>query len=156
SPFFTPLHACSPQRRWSVGDPIACVHFLKLFEEHEALLNFFEKFRELRTKDEQAESLELAEHAAMVMATLDESIRALEDMDAFFVLLHQAGAAHTKVPGFKTEFFWKIKNPFLEAVKVTLGDAYTDNMDSIYRITIDFVLSTLVEGFEKAESAANS
>ena len=43
--------------------------------------------------------------------------------------------------------FQKIKNPFLEAVKATLGDAYTNNMDNIYRLTIDFVISTVIEGF---------
>ncbi|KAF0297944.1 Neuroglobin [Amphibalanus amphitrite] len=130
---------------------------LRLFEEHAALINFFDKFRELKSRDEQAESLELAEHATAVMGIIDEGIRALEDMDAFFTLLHQTGARHTKIPGFQTEFFFKIRTPFLEAVKLTLGDAYTENMDNIYQLTIDLILKTLVEGFEKAEKeAANS
>ncbi|XP_037081167.1 neuroglobin-like [Pollicipes pollicipes] len=137
-------------------EPTGVYMFVKLFEDHAELINFFEKFRELRNRDAQAESLELAEHASIVMNSLDEGIKALEDMDYFFTLLHQIGGAHTKVPGFKKEFFWKIKNPFLEAVKVTLGDAYTDNMDNIYKLTIDFVISTVVEGFDRAERAQRS
>ena len=50
----------------------------------------------------------------------------------------------------------KIRAPFLESVKMTLGDAYTENMDNIYQLTIDLILKTLVEGFEKAESANSS
>lgn len=130
--------------------------FVKLFEEHASLLSFFDKFRELKSRDEQAGSLELAEHATVVMATLDEGIRALEDMDSFFTLLHQTGARHTKIPGFNPEFFYNIRAPFLESVKVTLGDAFTENMDNIYQLTIDLILKTLVEGFEQAESAAKS
>ena len=78
----------------------------RLFEDHAELINFFEKFRRLRSRDQQAESLELAEHASIVMNSLDEGIKALEDMDYFFSLLHQIGGAHTRVPGFKKEFFW--------------------------------------------------
>ncbi|KAF0301078.1 Neuroglobin [Amphibalanus amphitrite] len=134
-------------------EPTGIYMFVKLFEDHAELINFFEKFRQLRSRDAQAESLELAEHASIVMNSLDEGIKALEDMDYFFSLLHQIGGAHTRVPGFKKEFFWKIKNPFLEAVKATLGDAYTSNMDNIYRLTIDFIISTVIEGFDRAAKA---
>jgi len=128
--------------------------FVKLFEEHQELLGFFSKLKGLKEKDKeaQAESLELQEHATVVMNTLDEAIRALEDVDAFLVLLHHVGATHAKIPGYDKEFFWKIRGPFLEAVKVTLGDAYTENMDTIYKITIDFILQTLIDGFEKGSS----
>ena len=34
---------------------------------------------------------------------------------------------------------------------MTLGDRYTDNMDQIYRLTIKFVLETVVNGYEMAE-----
>lgn len=44
-------------------------------------------------------------------------------------------------------FLQKIKIPFLEAVKITLGDRYTDYMATVYTITIDFVLDSLVEGY---------
>lgn len=80
--------------------------FSRLFEEHAELLNLFEKFKELKTKEEQANSLELAEHASTVMNTLDEGIKGLDNLDAFFEYLHQVGASHRRIPGFKVEYFW--------------------------------------------------
>jgi hypothetical protein len=77
-----------------------------LFEQHQELLNLFEKFRELRTRDEQANSMELAEHANTVMATLDEGIKGLDNLDSFFDFLTQVGASHHRIPGFKPEYFW--------------------------------------------------
>lgn len=84
--------------------------FRRLFEDHAELLHLFEKFRELRTKEEQANSLELAEHASTVMNTLDEGIKGLDNLDAFFEYLHQVGASHRRIPGFKVEYFW-VRNP---------------------------------------------
>lgn len=66
----------------------------------------FSKFKELKTKEEQATSEELAEHANKVMETLDEGIRGLDDLDTFFEFLHQIGASHRRIPGFKKEYFW--------------------------------------------------
>lgn len=51
--------------------------------------------------------------------------------------------------------FQLIEKPFLEAVKLTLGDRYTDNIENIYNTTIHFILETLVEGFAMAETKAN-
>lgn len=48
------------------------LHFFRLFEDHAELISLFEKFRELKTKEQQARSEELAEHANKVMETLDE------------------------------------------------------------------------------------
>ncbi|XP_076042249.1 uncharacterized protein LOC143026130 [Oratosquilla oratoria] len=123
----------------------------RLFEEHSELLSLFDKFRELRTRDEQAESLELAEHATIVMNSIDEGIKAMENVDFFFDLLYQIGESHHKIPGFKKDYFWKIEHPFLEAVKLTLNDRYTENMDQIYRITIKFLIETVIKGYEQAE-----
>ncbi|XP_045103583.1 neuroglobin-like isoform X2 [Portunus trituberculatus] len=133
-------------------EPTGVNMFVKLFENHSELITLFTKFRQLRTRDEQAESLELAEHATMVMNSIDEGIKAMDNVDFFFGLLHQIGASHRKIPGFKKEYFWKIEHPFLEAVRLTLGDRYTDNMDNIYRITIKFLIETVVRGYELAES----
>lgn len=35
-------------------------------------------------------------------------------------------------------------------MKLTLGDRYTDNMDQIYKLTIKFVIETVVKGYEMA------
>lgn len=83
-------------------------HFVidRLFEEHKELLNLFTKFHKLTTRDEQASSEELAEHAVSVMTTLDESIRSLDNVDNFILYLHQVGQSHYKIPGFQKEYFW--------------------------------------------------
>ena len=45
----------------------------------------------------------------------------------------------------------KIRNPLLEAVKMTLGDRFTENIENIYKVSINLVIETLIEGYEKAE-----
>ena len=82
------------------------LYFDRLFEEHQELLNLFEKFRELKTRDQQANSMELQEHATTVMETLDEGIKGLDNLDSFFEFLSQVGASHHRIPGFKPEYFW--------------------------------------------------
>ena len=47
----------------------------------------------------------------------------------------------------------KIEKPFLSAVETTLGDRYTTNIENIYKVTIKFIIETLVTGFE---NSANS
>ncbi|CAG2164150.1 unnamed protein product, partial [Oppiella nova] len=124
--------------------------FVRLFEENRDLLNLFEKFQTLKTKESQMESMELAEHASLVMTSLDEAINSLENVDYFIEYLHSIGKLHHKVPGFHKEYFWKIESPFLEAVKETLDERYTENMETIYKIIIKFILQTLVEGYENS------
>ena len=80
--------------------------FSRLFEEHKEMLELFSKLKEFRTREDQANSLELAEHATKVMSTLDEGIKELDDMDTFFAYLTQVGQSHKKIPGFRSEFFW--------------------------------------------------
>lgn len=77
----------------------------RLFEEHAELLSMFTKFKELKTKEDQANSLELHEHATTVMKTLDEGIKGLDNLDAFFEYLHHVGASHRRIPGFKVDYF---------------------------------------------------
>ncbi|XP_063992952.1 neuroglobin-like [Diachasmimorpha longicaudata] len=137
-------------------EPTGVYMFVKLFEDNAELLNLFTKFRELKTKEEQTNSTALAEHAVKVMQTLDEGIKGLDDIDEFFAYLHQVGASHTKIPGFNKAFFWKIEAPFLEAVSRTLGDRYTDNVETIYKLTIKFIIETLIVGYDKAAGNTNS
>lgn len=135
-------------------EPTGVHMFIKLFEEHAELLKLFSKFQELKTKEQQATSEELAEHANNVMSTLDEGIRGLDDLDTFFEYIHQVGGSHTRIPGFKAEYFWRIEQPFLSAVQTTLGDRYTENVEGIYKQTIKFIIQTLVDGFEKSSSSS--
>ncbi|KAF9803705.1 hypothetical protein SFRURICE_012004, partial [Spodoptera frugiperda] len=106
------------------------------------------KFGELKTAEAQMSSEELAEHATKVMHTLDEGIKGLGDIDAFFAYIRHVGATHHQVPGFKAENFWKIEQPFLQAAKTTLADRYTPNIEEIYKKTIRFILENLVKGYE--------
>ncbi|XP_043494170.1 neuroglobin-like [Polistes fuscatus] len=126
--------------------------FIRLFEENADLLRLFTKFRDMRTKEQQSSSMELAEHAKTVMMTLDEGIKCLDDMDSFLTYLHEVGASHTKIPGFDREYFWKIEKPFLDAVERTLEERYSENVENIYKKTIKFIIETLIEGFDKAQS----
>lgn len=133
-------------------EPTGIYMFIRLFEENAELLNMFTKFRELKTKEQQSTSMELAEHAKTVMSTLDEGIKSLDDMDAFLTYLHEVGASHTKIPGFNRQYFWKIEKPFLDAVERTLEDRYSENVENIYKLTIKFIIETLIDGFDKAQS----
>ncbi|CAG0879564.1 unnamed protein product [Darwinula stevensoni] len=121
-----------------------------LFVDHCDLLNQFEKFQGLETQDEEAERMELADHARIVMTTLDTSIRSLDNLDEFFQYVYTVGEAHTRIPEFQKENFMKIKGPFLYAVRETLQERYTPNIEAVYRITLDFIIGTLVEGYENA------
>ncbi|RWS08260.1 Neuroglobin-like protein [Dinothrombium tinctorium] len=99
--------------------------------------------------------MELAQHASLVMSTLDEAINSLDNVDYFLDYLHSVGKMHLKVPGFKREYFWKIEKPFLLAVKETLEDRYTENMEVIYKITVKFILETLVAGYDSALASSD-
>jgi hypothetical protein len=100
------------------GENRECIHILyyyislclsllcRLFDENAEMLTLFTKFKDLKTRDQQATSTELAEHAVSVMTTLDESIRCLDNVDSFLLYLHQVGQRHVKIPGFHKEYFW--------------------------------------------------
>ncbi|XP_014225560.1 neuroglobin-like [Trichogramma pretiosum] len=131
-------------------EPTGIYMFIRLFEENEELLKMFDKLKHLKTREEQFDSPELAEHAQKVMNTLDEGIQGLDDLDVFLDFLHQIGASHSKIPGFQSDFFWKIQSPFLAAMQMTLHDRYTDNVENIYKLTIQFIIQTLIDGYNEA------
>ncbi|XP_015926789.1 cytoglobin-1 [Parasteatoda tepidariorum] len=136
-------------------DTTGVAMFVKLFEENAELLELFEKFKHLKSRQEQEESEELKEHAVSVMNSLDEGINTLENVDQCIDYLRSVGKRHRKINGFKSEYFWKMEAPFLAAVKETLDDRYTENMESIYKITIHFILQTVIDGFEGNPSQNN-
>ncbi|GFU37081.1 neuroglobin [Nephila pilipes] len=129
-------------------EPTGIIMFVRLFEENEDILHLFQKFQHKRITELHRDSMELAQHAGIVMSTLDESIKKLGNVDYFMDYLHSVGKLHTKIPGFKREYFWRIERPFLAAVQETLGDRYTDNIENIYKITIRYILDTVVKGFD--------
>ncbi|XP_058789424.1 neuroglobin-like [Phymastichus coffea] len=133
-------------------EPTGIYMFVKLFEENTDVISFFDKMKHLRTKEERSSSTELADHAQKVMNALDEGIQCLDDMDIFLTFLHQIGATHSRIPGFNRELFWKIELPFLAAMQMTLHDRFTDNVENIYKLTIKFIIETLIEGFDEAQA----
>lgn len=40
----------------------------------------------------------------------------------------------------------------MDAVEQTLGDRYTENVDGIYKVTIKFIIETLIAGFESGSA----
>jgi hypothetical protein len=43
--------------------------------------------------------------------------------------------------------FKEIREPFLTSIEKTLGDRYTDRMKKIYEAFIEYLIKTLIEGF---------
>lgn len=70
--------------------------------------------------------MELKEHAATVMSTLDQSISTLNDYDNFITYLRSIGEMHRKIPEFKREHFWV-------SVVVCLSWPFIDILISILR-----------------------
>ncbi|KAL3872787.1 hypothetical protein ACJMK2_035988 [Sinanodonta woodiana] len=122
--------------------------FLRMFETNNDIRQMF-----LTLTDGECDIVELRSnknlesHVAQVMFTLDEAISSLDDTDAVIDLLRTVGYTHRRLKAFDPQLFWKIEEPFLLAVKDTLGDRYTANMEHIYKKTIKFILQTLIEGF---------
>ncbi|CAL1526185.1 unnamed protein product [Lymnaea stagnalis] len=124
--------------------------FVRLFKTSPPLQAMFQSFKDIKSDDELRGNEALENHATLVMNTLDDAITHIDNYDYVKELLSKTGVSHTKFDHFKPDYFLAIKEPFLEAVRVTLGDRYTDNMQNIYTIAITFILQTLKEGMEEA------
>ncbi|ESO86862.1 hypothetical protein LOTGIDRAFT_128314 [Lottia gigantea] len=121
-----------------------------MFKNNSGVQQLFRELRDLKTTDELRMSEVLEKHASKVMSILDDSINNIDSVDITLELLHRTGASHKGYQGFTAELFWEIEQPFLDSVKLTLGDRYTDNMDSIYKITIKFILENLIKGMKNS------
>ncbi|XP_070181500.1 neuroglobin-like isoform X2 [Littorina saxatilis] len=124
--------------------------FIRLFKSNSELKNMFHEFKDLTSEDDLRANEALENHATLVMTTLDDAITHIDNYDYVSEVLRKTGASHVRFEGFKSDNFLNIRDPFLEAVKITLGDRYTDNMESIYKVAITFILQTMVEGMEDA------
>ncbi|XP_022329560.2 neuroglobin-like [Crassostrea virginica] len=121
--------------------------FIRLFKTNSSLKYIFTHFSKLETEDDMRGNEALEHHATFVMTTLDEAISNIDNYNYVTDHLHRTGATHQRFIDFSSENFGKIKEPFLEAVKITLGDRYTDYMANVYTKTIDFILSALSHGY---------
>ncbi|KAK0050762.1 neuroglobin, partial [Biomphalaria pfeifferi] len=121
-----------------------------LFRSNSELQAMFKGFKDIKTDSELRSNEALENHATLVMTTLDDAITHIDNYEYVKDLLYRTSSTHTKFTGFQPAYFMHVKEPFLEAVRVTLGDRYTDNMQNIYTIAITYVLQTLKEGMEEA------
>lgn len=128
--------------------------FLNLFEQNQDLFYLFDRFQHLKGK-ELNDSMELKEHAATVMSSLDTSINFLSDYDNFVQFLHSIGKIHRKVPGFRKEYFWKIEQPFLKAVKQTLDERCNEVIEEIYKIAIKLIIETISDGYGEDDDSGS-
>ncbi len=93
----------------------------------------------------------LENHALLVMNALDESIANMDDPDYMIDSLLKTGKSHQRFENFSPNIFWAIEEPFLNAVKQTLGDKMSKSLERIYAKAIRFVLSTLILGITNPE-----
>ncbi|XP_076464737.1 uncharacterized protein LOC143296596 [Babylonia areolata] len=128
--------------------------FLSLFEKNESLIRFFSGLQSYRTLAELRASSVLEQHVSGVMLTVDEAITNLDDADYVLSMLRNVGQTHIRFQGFDPNVFLLLKEPFLLAVRDTLGDRFSASMEDIYGKAVTFILSTLVEGFKQAAAAA--
>lgn len=124
--------------------------FVRLFKSNAELKTMFHAFKDLDSEDAMRSNEALENHATLVMTTLDDAFTHIDNFDYVSEVLKKTGGTHVRFEGFKQDNFMKIREPFLEAVKITLGDRYTENMESIYKVAITYILQTLCDGMEEA------
>nr|KAG5704240.1 hypothetical protein BaRGS_012528 [Batillaria attramentaria] len=122
-----------------------------LFEKNEEVMMFFKGLDKTKTVTELRTCKVLENHARGVMLTIDEAITNLDDADTVIETLNYVGKTHTRFEAFNPNVFWLLQEPFLLAVKDTLGDRYSAHMQDIYQRAIAFILRTLIDGFTQQQ-----
>lgn len=124
--------------------------FINLFRTNTEILHLFQGFTHIQG-DALRENETLEAHAMLVMNTLDKAFTNLEKYDLVVESLMATGATHCRFPGFEDRFFKFMEEPFLNAIKLTLGDRYSERIEKLYKVYIDFILSTLQKGMLQAK-----
>ncbi|KAL4238132.1 hypothetical protein ACF0H5_002844 [Mactra antiquata] len=133
--------------------------FVRMFRSSDDTKVYFDKFRQIDTEDGLRINENLEKHGTKVLEVIDEVINNIDNVDDVLELLKMTGSMHKKFSGFTPAMFWRIEEPFLKAVMLTLGDRYTDNMDVIYKLLIKFILQNMDSALSDAlgtTSGANS
>lgn len=131
--------------------------FVRMFRSQTDTKVLFEKFRNIDSEDELRINENLEKHGTKVLEAIDDIINNIDNVDEVLELLRVTGSMHKRFTGFTPAMFWRIEEPFLKAVMLTLGDRYTDNMDVIYRLLIKFILENLDKSLRAAlGSSTNS
>ncbi|KAK6182327.1 hypothetical protein SNE40_010038 [Patella caerulea] len=134
-------------------EPTGVEMFLRLFKRKSELKSMFKEFKHLEKEDELRDNEALEHHATLVMTTLDDAITNIDNVEYISCMLSERGGSHVRFNGFHESNFYNIKEPFLDAVKITLEDRSNEAIEKIYSIAITFILNTLANGFVEAHEA---
>lgn len=118
---------------------------IRLFRLEPSTQIQFKNIRHLESEDKLRMSEELEKHAGKMMASLDDIVNNIDDVDYAMDKINKVAQQHEQFQGFTAEQFLLMEQPFLDSVRIILDDRYTENMDTIYRILIKFILSNLVK-----------
>lgn len=131
--------------------------FVRMFRSSSETITLFDNFKHITTEDELRLNENLERHGGKVLDVIDEIITNIDNVDFVLDLLGTTGSMHKNFRSFTPDMFWRIEEPFLKAVMLTLGDRYTDNMDAIYKVLIKFILNVLSDSLTEAlQSGSNS
>ncbi|XP_076464510.1 cytoglobin-1-like [Babylonia areolata] len=149
----TPMQVFKLKKSWKgikrCLDDTGVEMFVRYFDSNFPSRQLFSRFRHMG-KDELRVDEELEKLAGKVMLVFDQCVQSIDNVDNTEEVMSQTAASHRATPGggFAAPMFMDFEVPFLEAVKIMLGDRYTDNMDRIYRITIRYLLNTLIKKYQ--------
>ncbi|RUS79879.1 hypothetical protein EGW08_012357 [Elysia chlorotica] len=117
---------------------------IRLFRLEPSAQAQFKNIRHLESEDKLRMSEDLEKHAGRLMATLDDIVNNIDNVDYALSKMPTVAQQDVQFQGFTANQLALIEQPFLDAVRIILDDRYTENMDTIYRILIKFILQHLV------------
>ncbi|XP_041351101.1 uncharacterized protein LOC121370066 [Gigantopelta aegis] len=125
--------------------------FIRFFKTNLDMKLLFQNFKNIGHEDELRENELLEHHATLVMTTLDDAISNIDNHEYVAEFLKKTGSSHIRFDGFSHRNFWKMKEPFLESARITLGDRYTASIETVYVVAITFILQSLSDGLREHE-----
>jgi neuroglobin len=131
--------------------------FVRLFETNRDIQDLFSGFKDVQSVADLRNSKVLEGHAMKVFCTIDDTIVNFDDMDYVFRMLQIVAQSHsTRFANFNPDYFLRVEDPFILAVKEELGDRFTISIETTYRTTIKFIVGTLATEFTIARQASNA
>ncbi|CAK9301320.1 unnamed protein product [Gordionus sp. m RMFG-2023] len=109
----------------------------------------FEEIIKSNAKEEDKDNA-LCTTADSMMSGFSKSILLLEDYDKFVDFLFALGNSYRQFHNFNDTYFEKLREPFLSAIRETLQDRYTDNIQNIYTKAFNFIVQTMKEGYNSS------
>nr|5ZIQ_A Chain A, Globin protein [Ramazzottius varieornatus]5ZIQ_B Chain B, Globin protein [Ramazzottius varieornatus]5ZIQ_C Chain C, Globin protein [Ramazzottius varieornatus]5ZIQ_D Chain D, Globin protein [Ramazzottius varieornatus]5ZM9_D Chain D, Globin Protein [Ramazzottius varieornatus] len=121
---------------------------LKLFIEHPDMKDLFPKFK-AKTPDQLRNDESFEEAALAHITPYDQAVQDSDNVDILLTNLKRVGRQHKTVPGFQESYFERMEKCLVFALQTTLADAYTENMERIYKIWISWTTEKIREGFRE-------